>query len=126
MEALNVEPSVPSEVEDFAVGLVDLSVPVRPNSRFVEFQQRVHACSKKIRMKLTLQEILNRQDGFLHCFLKLRGRLERRFGLEFHHVQLKFFAKSEAWLFDKVDNSSMEILYDFVYNGQSLKQVIHN
>jgi len=36
VEALNVEPSVPSEVEDFAVRLVDLSVAVGPDACFVE------------------------------------------------------------------------------------------
>ena len=77
-------------------------------------------------MKFTLQEILNRQDGFLHCFLKLHRCLEGSVGLEFHDVQLKLFAKGIAWLFDEVDNSAMEILYDFVYDGQCLKLVIHN
>jgi len=125
VEALNVEPPVPFEVEDFAVGLVDLSVAVGPNACFVEFQQWMHASPKKVRVKFTLQEILNCQYGFLHFFLKLNWSLEGSVGLEFHDVQLKLFAKGEVWLFNEVDNSAMKILYDFVDDRQCLKLVIH-
>ena len=86
----------------------------------------MHARPKKICVKFTLQEILDRQDGFLHRFLKLHGRLEGSVGLEFHDVKLKLFAKGKVWLSYEVDNSAMKILYDFVYDGQCLKLVIHN
>jgi hypothetical protein len=69
-----------------------------------------------MRAKSTLQEILNAQDGFLHCFLKLDWYPEWSVGLEFHNVQLKLLAKCKAWLFDEVDYSTMKILYDFVYD----------
>jgi hypothetical protein len=39
---------------------------------------------------------------------------------------LKLLAKGIAWLSYEVDNSAMEILYDFVCDGQCLKFVIHN
>ena len=125
VETLNVKPSMPSKVENSAICLINLSVAMGPNASFVEFQQRMHTRSKKMCAKSTLQEILNDKDGLLHCFLKLDWCHEGSVGLEFHNVQLKLLAKCEAWLFDEVDDSTMEILYDFVYDGHCLKCVIH-
>ena len=85
----------------------------------------MHARSKKMHVKFALQEILDSQDGFLHCFLKLDWLLEGSVRLEFHDVQLKLFAKGKAWLFDEVDNSTMKTLYYFVYDGQCLKIIVH-
>jgi hypothetical protein len=118
VETLNVQPSVPFQAENSAVSLVDLPVTVRPNARLVEFQQWMHACSKKTRVKPTLQKVLNRQDAFLHFFLKLDGRFKRRVGLELNNVQLKLLTERERRLLDKVDNTTMKTPYDLVDDGQ--------
>jgi len=57
LKALDVKPSMPFEVEDFVVCLVNLSVAVGPHACVFKPEQRVHTSSKKICVIFALQEI---------------------------------------------------------------------
>jgi hypothetical protein len=124
LKALDVKPSMPFEVEDFAACFVNLSVAVRPHARVFKPKQRVHTTAEKIRFVFALQEISESQDRFLHGFLEAYWRPERRVGFDLHNVQLKLLSKREMWLLDEVDYATVKIFHDLVNYGQGFQFIV--
>jgi hypothetical protein len=124
LKTLDVEPSMPFEVEDFAVSFVNLSVAMRPYTRVSKSEQRVHTSAKKVRVVFMLQEVIESKDRFLHVLLELDWRSKRRVGFDFHDVQLKFFPKREMRLLDKVDDTTVKILQNLVNDRQHFQFIV--
>jgi hypothetical protein len=78
---LNVKPPVPLKIKDSAISLVCLPVAVRPNTRLLKSNQRVHASPRKMRLILALKKIFHSQDCFVHVFVELHWRFEGALGL---------------------------------------------
>ena len=69
----------------------------------------------------SFQEVIEGNHGFLHGFLERRRRLEGVVGFQLHDVQLEFFSEGEARQLHEVGDSSAEVFYDFIHDGQSLQ-----
>src|SRR4030042_3084389 len=121
MEALDVEPSVLLEVENFATFLVDFSVPMRPYTCLVETKQGVHSCPKKAGMIFFPEKIQKSCHSVLHCVFEKFRRFEGRVSLYFHDVQLELFPESEVWQLNEVYDSPVEVFYDLVHTGSNLQ-----
>ena len=120
MKTLDVKPTMLFEIEDFAVLLVDFSVTMRPYTCLFKPEQGMHTSSKKAGVILFPKEIQKSYHSALHGFFEEFRRFEGCVSLYFHDVQLEFFSKGEARQLNEVYDSSAEVFYDFVYDGQSL------
>jgi len=124
MKTLNVKPTMLFEIEDFAVLAVDFSVPMRPYTCLFKPEQGVHPCSEKVDVILFPKEIQKSYHSALHGFFENFRRFEGCVSLYFHDVQLEFFSKGEARQLNEVYDSSAEVFYDFIHDGQSLQFLV--
>jgi len=114
------------EVEDFAVFLIDFPMVMQPNSGIFQFKQGMHACAQQTGAMVFLQHFVKGCYGVLHGFLKSHWRFEGLVGFDFHNVKLHFFAESEMWHFNKIDEFSALLFYDFVADWQGLQFLVYN
>lgn len=112
------------EVENFAVGLVYLSVTVRPNACFLKFQEGMHPCSKQVRIVLALKKIVQFGNSLLHDVFEDSRGLKGFVRFDFHNVQLKFFSKSKIGFLDEIDDSSVIVLHYLIHDWQGFQFIV--